>query len=172
MTEIIQKTIIRDNPFLLGCLFILCSFLSIGQKHNIINFSTADGLPSQIVNAVFQDNEGYFWFATQDGVCRYNGHDFIPFQPLKALEGVDAVSILQDQKGQICIATNTSGVFIHDFKSTRVIDTKSGLPSNVIRRLFIDRENSLWILTSKGVVKMDGDKTMPIKYNRGAYKDG
>jgi ligand-binding sensor domain-containing protein/serine phosphatase RsbU (regulator of sigma subunit) len=172
VTEAIQKTIFRDNPFLLGCLFVLYSFLAIGQKHNIINFSTADGLPSQIVNDVFQDNEGFFWFATQDGVCRFNGHDFIPFHPLKALEGVDAVAILQDQKGQICIATNTSGVFIHDFKSTRVIDTKSGLPSNVIRRLFIDRENTLWILTSKGVVKMDGDKIIPITDTKGTFKDG
>ncbi len=172
MTEFIHRTIVKDNPFMLGCLFVLCSFLSLGQKHNIINFSTADGLPSQIVNDVFQDNEGYFWFATQDGVCRFNGHDFVPFQPLKALEGVDAVSILQDNQNRICIATNTSGVFIHDFKSTRVLDTKSGLPSNVIRRLFIDRDNRLWILTSMGVAQMNGEKITILKDPKNVFADG
>jgi len=172
VTEAIQKKIVRDNPLILGCLFVFIGFFSFSQKHNLITFSVADGLPSQIVNDVFQDNEGFFWFATQDGISQFNGHDFKPFEPLKALEGVDAVSIIQDHKGRICIATNTSGVFIHDFKTTRVIDAKVGLPSNVIRRLFIDHDKVLWILTSEGVAQVVNDKVKLFQDPKNLFKQG
>lgn len=35
-----------------------------------------DGLIENSVNDIFQDSEGYLWFATQDGISRYDGYTF------------------------------------------------------------------------------------------------
>ncbi len=36
-------------------------------------YTTYDGLPTDNVQTVFQDSEGYMWFATRNGLARYDG---------------------------------------------------------------------------------------------------
>ena len=36
--------------------------------------STADGLPTNIVNRIWQDSTGYIWIETANGLCRYDGY--------------------------------------------------------------------------------------------------
>ncbi|MDF1546690.1 MAG: histidine kinase [Bacteroidales bacterium] len=49
------------------------------QQYIYQHFTTADGLPSSEVYHVFQDSKGYIWFATDNGVSRYNGYEFENF---------------------------------------------------------------------------------------------
>ena len=39
-------------------------------------FSVYDGLPSNRVNAIAEDAQGYLWIATRDGLARYDGVGF------------------------------------------------------------------------------------------------
>ncbi len=162
----------KGSLFIMSCLFIFHGFLVQSQKHNVVNFSTADGLPSLIVNDIFQDREGYFWLATQDGVSIFNGQEFNDFHPVKTLEGVDAVSIVQDKQGRICIGTNTSGLFIYDYKKILNFSEKEGLKTNVIRRLFIDHDENLWILTAAGVYTFQDDKPTLFEDPEGLFEGG
>lgn len=160
------------SSFLLSCLFVLFQLVSTAQKHNVLNYSTADGLPAQIVNDVFQDVDGHFWFATQSGVSKFNGHEFIDFNPTKALIGIDAVTILQDAQGRICIGTNTSGLFIYDYTKTIHFNKKNGLPSDVVRKLFLDSKGILWIITSEGVFRLINDQIKPFKDPQNLFSKG
>ena len=38
------------------------------------------GLSQSLVYDIYQDNEGYLWFATQDGLNRYDGYSFKIFR--------------------------------------------------------------------------------------------
>jgi ligand-binding sensor domain-containing protein len=42
-------------------------------------WTTASGLPHNLVPDAVQTPEGYLWFATWEGVVRYNGHEFAVF---------------------------------------------------------------------------------------------
>ena len=44
-----------------------------------LRLSTRDGLGSNSVRATLQDQAGYLWVATADGLSRYDGHHFINF---------------------------------------------------------------------------------------------
>jgi ligand-binding sensor domain-containing protein len=35
-----------------------------------------DGLPSRLVYDAIQDKDGFMWFATANGLCRYDGNNF------------------------------------------------------------------------------------------------
>lgn len=162
----------KGRSLFLICLLLFLSESCFTQKHNILNFSTRDGLSSQIVNDVFQDTDGYIWFATQSGVSLFNGHEFTDFAPLKEMIGVDAVSVIQDQSGRICIGTNTNGLFIYDYKTTLNFKVGNGLPTNVIRKLFVDSTGVLWVLTAKGVYQLIQNKLVEYKDPDGIFKNG
>lgn len=147
--------------------FLLFSVLLIGtsafsQKYNIKNYTTRDGLAGQIVNSVFQDKTGYLWFATQSGVCYYNGRKFQLFEPTPEVAGIDAVVIQQDKEGKIWIGTNANGLFIYDFNKVETYSESNGLLSNVVRSVYMDRDSVMWVLTSKGVVKHVNNKFVQV----------
>ena len=58
-------------------------------------WTTRDGLPHNQVNGIAQTPEGYLWFATWEGVVRYNGQEFRTFgRQLHADELVQQFSAL------------------------------------------------------------------------------
>ena len=66
------------NRFLL--LFLSCLFFSCFQVHavsdtvGIVRFNVENGFPSNNVYNLIKDRNGYFWFATENGVVKYNGY--------------------------------------------------------------------------------------------------
>ncbi len=49
-------------------------------RHNFHALSTTEGLPTSEVQKVFQDSEGFLWFATRNGLCRYDGYGITVFR--------------------------------------------------------------------------------------------
>lgn len=61
------------------CLLLLCCHAS-GQQILFRNYSVAEGLPSSTVRAIAQDDQGYMWFGTKNGISRFDGYQFRNFQ--------------------------------------------------------------------------------------------
>src|SRR6266542_64993 len=72
------------------------------------------GLSQSSVNAIFQDSRGFLWFGTQDGLNRYDGHTFKIYKPdpdvPTSLSDRWMTSIVEDQEGNLWIATRQSGL--------------------------------------------------------------
>lgn len=47
-----------------------------GEEYLVKNFTVEDGLPVNSVNRILQDDKGYLWFSTMDGLVRYDGYEF------------------------------------------------------------------------------------------------
>jgi ligand-binding sensor domain-containing protein len=47
---------------------------------SFINFSSKQGLSSNTVNAILKDRYGYMWFATDDGVDKFDGVNFTVYR--------------------------------------------------------------------------------------------
>ena len=50
------------------------------MANNSVVFTSERELPSSMVNQVFQDGDDVMWFATEDGLVRYDGAEFVTFQ--------------------------------------------------------------------------------------------
>jgi ligand-binding sensor domain-containing protein len=78
----------RRRLLIFGVAFtLILSFLCIGQVNlfaqNDIRFehiSTDDGLSQSSITSIIQDQYGYLWIATLDGLNRYNGKEFKIYQ--------------------------------------------------------------------------------------------
>lgn len=69
----------KDGLLILGCLF----FLITGTRAQDINFkhlTTNDGLTNNVVLSIYQDERGFLWFGTRNGVSLYNGYEFVNYR--------------------------------------------------------------------------------------------
>ena len=84
-------------------IFLLLFFVNIlqSQTNNYINYSVDDELQSSTVYYSIQDSKGYIWFATDNGVSRFNGYEFKNFTTSDGLITNTVFNIYEDYKGRI-----------------------------------------------------------------------
>ena len=68
--------------FLIVFLLLICSVVTqaSGPSVRFFKLSIEQGLSQNSINSIIQDNEGYIWIGTQDGVNRYDGYNFKIFR--------------------------------------------------------------------------------------------
>ncbi len=77
-------------------------------------YSVEDGLPSSKVYQVKQDSKGYMWFATNNGVSRFNGYGFENFSMKDGLPDNTVFEIYEDKRGRIWFVTLTNKLFYYE----------------------------------------------------------
>lgn len=83
--------------FLLGiCTIALLPLILHGNNPHFIQFGTQNGLPGSEVYDVALDVNGMPWFATDRGVCSYNGYEFVSYS---SRDGLGDNTCLAMQKG-------------------------------------------------------------------------
>jgi ligand-binding sensor domain-containing protein/two-component sensor histidine kinase len=71
------------------------------QEYSYRQFTTADGLPSNVVNGAFQDSKGFIWFYTDAGVSRFNGISFRNFTVENGLSDNEVFGAFETSPGRI-----------------------------------------------------------------------
>jgi signal transduction histidine kinase/ligand-binding sensor domain-containing protein/DNA-binding response OmpR family regulator len=119
--------------------------------------SLEDGLSQSSVYDSLQDPFGFLWVATEDGLNRYDGCQFIEYRQQSgepnALYDSFITKLHLDARGQLWVGTNNGGLsryrddcdcfetFLHDPQDPRT------LPSNHIADIISDGFESLWVAT-------------------------
>lgn len=91
-------------------LLLISSFWSSAKNQLIFDHITnEDGLPNNSVKAIFQDKQGYMWFGTLNGLCRYDGQNVKTFKytdkNIYSIGSYKIWHIFQDSKGYIWTIT-------------------------------------------------------------------
>lgn len=150
-------------------LFIIISILSSdlqAQESNLKfeRISLEDGLSQATTLCTLQDNKGYIWIGTQDGLNRFDGYTFTIFrhnpEDSTSLSNNYIRSIFQDRKGIIWIGTK-GGLNIFDPKTQAFShfqhdpNNMVSLSNNNVRSIIQDHQNSIWIGTDRGLNLFD-----------------
>lgn len=60
--------------------FVFTVFSTAQSVHiRVQNFTSSDGLATNVVNTIIQDQQGYLWLGTNHGLTRFDGHRFENF---------------------------------------------------------------------------------------------
>jgi ligand-binding sensor domain-containing protein/serine phosphatase RsbU (regulator of sigma subunit) len=66
--------ILKNRVLIVICLlFIFCCFLP-AQQLRFKHITSEDGLSTNYITSIIQDNKGFMWFGTQDGLNKYDGY--------------------------------------------------------------------------------------------------
>ena len=66
------------------------------QRTTIVSISSNEGLPSDDIKKVFQDSNGFIWFASPEGLIRYDGYDFKIFSTATSLNNGLITNVFTD----------------------------------------------------------------------------
>lgn len=70
----------------------------------VVQYDEEDGVPASHVTQLLQDGKGFMWFATWNGLCRYDGYEFHSFKPVAgdgcamATDRIRDIGLLPDGK--------------------------------------------------------------------------
>ncbi|MDB5251056.1 MAG: hypothetical protein JWP27_225 [Flaviaesturariibacter sp.] len=96
------------------------------RQYSFSHFTTGDGLASNFINATVQDQDGFIWVATINGLQRYDGNRFLTIKSLEGKAGSipsDNVSQLyRDRKDRIWIAFVNNQVGIYQTRQFSFLD--------------------------------------------------
>ncbi|MEW4925485.1 two-component regulator propeller domain-containing protein [Algibacter sp. 2305UL17-15] len=163
----------KKSIFKFLVLLCLCCFHNIIVAQNSIYFhhlTTDNGLSQNDVNSIYQDNQGFMWFATHDGLNKYDGYGFTVYTPdsnnPKSINSNLIFELTADTTGNLWLGTTGNGLNYFD-KSletfthfTHEEGNANSLSSNHINDLYLDNKNKLWIATNNGLNLLDLDKPL------------
>lgn len=75
-------------------------------------YSTGQGLPSPEVYWILQDSLGYMWFATDNGVSRFDGYEFRNFGPRDGLAENVVFYMRLDTRGRVWMQSMSGKLYI------------------------------------------------------------
>ena len=136
------------------------------------NYVTVDiNRSHQDVNCVVQDDEGFFWAATWNGLYRFDGYntEHIPISKSDAQIKIDD---LRYHRGLLYMATS-QGLKCMRVRDRYLIPLKNVPVGDSIIRIQIDERNRIWWVSNSGVLsRFDGKDVKKIsipRYSSSAY---
>ncbi len=147
---------------------LLVTHLNTRAQTGHINFtslSTRDGLLSNSVNAITKDRYGLMWFATDDGLNKFDGTNFNVYRhrpgDTTSLRTNEVLALHEDRSGNLWIGTSGGGLSVYDRKKDHFLHypVKTGAAtlssSDVIRGICSDYRGKIWIAQYEGLYMVD-----------------
>lgn len=137
----------------LSKLFLFICFLFVFTRQAVCAQNTTDyeaisaeqGLSQGMIFDMLQDNDGFLWLATKNGLNRYDGYSFKVFsndpQNSKSLSSNIVNKLFEDSKGRLWVGTEDAGINIYDKKTGNFYrfsyqpENNNGLSSNAVKSI-------------------------------------
>ncbi len=131
---------------------------AVQKKHVSLTFrllSTSDGLPTNEVQKVYQDKDGFIWFATRYGLCKYDGYGISVYTRQlnnpNSLSNNNILCLAEDHDHRLWIGTQ-DGLNVLNKKTGDIKKiTIPGIPNPVVSCILVTSKNEIWLGLEEGL---------------------
>jgi ligand-binding sensor domain-containing protein len=143
--------------------------------------TTANGLSQDEVHSIVQDKQGFMWFTTINGLCRFDGRNMVQWQvkdktTLNTMNSGLLITHYIDNDGNFWIGTDHQGIFYYNKdaqKFERFLQGKNNDPSTFfIYKITNYKDTEIWAATNKGLWRYNiKTKKATIEFENEAIKN-
>jgi signal transduction histidine kinase/ligand-binding sensor domain-containing protein/DNA-binding response OmpR family regulator len=154
------------KAFITVCLLTWLYLPVSAQKHEVhfTSLTSKDGLLSNAVNAILKDSLGLMWFATDDGLNKFDGTNFTVYShhagDSTSLRANEVLALHQDRSGNLWIGTSGGGLSLYNRKTDNFTNfphtSIGGFSKNgVIKSICSDYLGKIWMTQYDGLFVLD-----------------
>ena len=161
-------------PKIYALLFALCiNYTSFAQTKELKktdfkfkNYTIFDGLPSTSITSITQDEKGFMWFGTRDGLSRFDGFTFTNFSKddsdPNSLSHNQVQIVFVDNNGMLWVGTKKGlNKYIEGIgfkKYYNDFEDMFSLSGNLVHSICEDKKGNIWVGTNNGINVLDQEK--------------
>jgi len=140
---------------------LICNNFVKSQNISVSQLPILDQLPSNSVHRIFQDSEGYIWFGTPEGLCRYDGYRIKVFR-----SNIYSPNLFTCNEISCIAEDNNDNLWIGTLEGLSIINRNTYqikahpdtlLQSMAIRDILIGSDSTIWVGASNAVYRYNPD---------------
>jgi len=147
-----------------------------GQSWQFIRYAEEEGLSNTLVKSVTADKNGFIWIATDDGIFRFDGHNFLHIKD--ELPSKYVKSVVCALNGDIVASTDLGVVRIQSspqkysvslvkMGSVKEVDTMMSYPKSIYK----DKKGIIWISDNHKVYSVKGSSIKSYSTHNKAFSN-
>lgn len=137
--------------YLLGLFYALA--IGVHPLHASIEIrsrqlTTVNGLSDNTIRHIYQDNKGFLWIGTLNGLNRYDGNTFVKYYPKDAFVSLSdrrIKQILEDQNGHLWIKTFSESFSCYNLKDDCFIDYLGDKNDQSHYKEILIQKDNIWL---------------------------
>ena len=149
----------------------ISTFLHAQPICQIQKFSIYNGLAQRTVTNIVQDNKGFIWFSTWNGLIKYDGYTFKNYKAYPGdgctLTSNRLLGIVQNRNCDIWCQTYDGRIYLFDSRQEKFIDflqpiEEKNKETYIVQKVYALAKGISWIVCAHGAFRVDEQ----------AYKNG
>ena len=161
------------KKLLLFVLYIIGShtFQISAQSFDFKNFDSDMGLPQNFIYCLAQDNNGYLWIGTGEGLVRYDGINFKVYTQKDSLASDFIYSLFVDNLGTLWVGHENGTLSYLDKHGFHKLIPQEKATSPV-KGICQDNKGNIWAtIQQNGIIKISPEKTLSCYFQREIFAD-
>jgi signal transduction histidine kinase/ligand-binding sensor domain-containing protein/CheY-like chemotaxis protein len=147
------------------CLLLISSSLFAQNNLRFKRITTRSGLSQSNVTSIIRDKFGFMWFATRDGLNKFDGYKYTVYQydseKRNSISSSYVCIVYEDSKNNIWVGS-AAGLDRFDRNTNQFINYPLSSDETYVKSIIEDSNGNMWVGTKSGLYMID-QKTQKVK---------
>ena len=150
------------NKFAIIALLVFFVQSTFGQIYQFKEFNIEEGLSHPFVYTVAEDNNGFIWIGTGEGLCRFDGFEFIVSEMDDSLTNGFVTSSYLDSEGILWFGHNSGQITYYNGNDFKLLKTSEDVKSSIVGITGDSNGNVFIASQNSGLLKVSEDLNVEI----------